>query len=86
MVLGALGRFKEEWGGGGGSQPLFFPGSLGSELWASRDNGDNNNKCVLERGWGRGGGGGRGVFNGKEGWVPPGKWALAGGGEAFTYN
>lgn len=55
-----IGGHAEEWcwghlegskRSGGEANLSFFPGSLGSELWASRDNGDNNKLCV--GGWGR---------------------------------
>lgn len=65
-----IGGHAEEWCWGhlegskgcGGANLSFFPGSLGSELWTSRDNGDNNNKlCVV------GGGGGGSQWKGKVG-------------------
>lgn len=65
-----IGGHAEEWcwghlegsKGWGGANLSFFPGSLGSELWTSRDNGDNNNKlCVV------GGGGGGSQWKGKVG-------------------
>lgn len=64
---------------GGGGTSLFSQGAWEVSYGPPEIMETITTNCVL---WGAGVGG----VNGKERWVPPGKWTLTQGGETFTYN